>query len=200
MTLFLTLGTRLTLIYTVLAIVIMYGMIVLLPTTSRYSFPLFVVSLLCIFLLHTPPKLSHGYKIVYTHVVWLLFIFCISSSLQPIYNMNSNLFKTAFLTTTILTGLIVVASTFVTRNVLGWGWYLFWALLSLIIFRLFDTSTVGKNRVYGKITIVLFTLFIIYDVQYLNKYANSDIASLPRQSLGIFLDFVNMLTGVFSNK
>jgi hypothetical protein len=43
-------------------------------------------------------------------------------------------------------------------------------------------------------------LFIIYDVQYLNKYANSDIASLPRQSLGIFLDFVNMLTGVFSNK
>lgn len=196
----LTLGTRLTLVYTVLAIAIMYTIVCSKISLTKNSLLLFVVSILCIFSLHFSPNISHTNKTIYNHLVWLIFIYCIASSLQPIYNLNSGTFKTAFVTTIILTTLIVVASSFVTTNIQGWKTYLFWTLLSLIIFRLFDTPTVGENKMYGKITVVLFTLFIIYDVQYLNRHATSDVANLPRQSLSLFLDFINMFSGVVANK
>lgn len=97
----------------------------------------------------------------------------------------------------------------------NWGNTLMYILLTIIVIQIFDLifgdynnkSFITRNRIYGWIIIILFSGFLLYDTQKLIKegymYENlcktirqSQCVDYPRASLNLFLDIMNLFSGL----
>ena len=99
----------------------------------------------------------------------------------------------------------------------SWGTPLAYILGTVIVIECFDlifssydnSGFLTRNRIYGWIAVLLFSGFILYDTQKILK--NATITTIlcdsknqwkcsdyPSASLGLFLDMVNMFTGLTS--
>ena len=87
------------------------------------------------------------------------------------------------------------------NNMLGWGTYLFAGLIGLIVASIIGVLF-GKNKNnnvwLSRFAVLLFTLYIGYDVQVLKVHAkqcrsNPDYIS---ESINLYLDLLNLFTGV----
>jgi FtsH-binding integral membrane protein len=157
----------------------------------------FIFSLICIISVYTIRDKT------FNHIFWVLFILSVGYTLYPAYKeyKKTGILQTTIITTIVVVGVLSVYAYKTKRSFSGWGTYLFFGLLSLIIFQLVDLFinrkfTGERNKLYGYITVVLFSLFIIYDTNNLKKLAHTDTNPLyTRTSLSLFLDIINLFLG-----
>jgi len=104
-------------------------------------------------------------------------------------NINSSLIITAIIvsTLTILSQYITLDDSIIN--------YLFIGLITLIIVQLISLWFNYTSSIYSILAIILFSLFIIYDVNRLSKLT-CDNTNFIDQGLTIFLDILNMFTNV----
>ena len=111
--------------------------------------------------------------------------------------------------TLIIVGAIFVAMMFVgfadKGNMLPFGTYLFAGLLALVVSMIFTSFFIKDEKEasafklwFSRIIVVLFTLYLAYDVQVLREHAklcrvNPDYI---QESLGLYLDLINLFEGV----
>ena len=112
--------------------------------------------------------------------------------------------RTLFLATGVFVGMVLVAL-YDKNNMLGFGPYLFGALIGLIVaqlilFILTATTTIQKEQYFeGRkllsfFGVALFSLFTAYDTQVVKLHARQckKRGDYINESLGLFLDFVNL--------
>jgi len=146
------------------------------------------------------------------HIVWFVFILCMSVIIYPRYQSLSGeeLFRDVL--TVIIIFLVLTAIGFFDQNkiFISWGNYLLIGLLSLIIFELLDIilfyqTTSTRIKLYSMIGLVIFMGFILYDTQYLQIRGeeilkqcgqNVSCANYPIESLNLFLDIINLFSNV----
>lgn len=150
-------------------------------------------------------------NIIYRHIAWLVFISGIAYTLTPLLStMTEAAVSKIVLSLGLWIGILsYFAFTSDLSTFLSWGNALFYLLLGLIIFQLIDmcfgTVTEGKLKFYSMFAIALFSGFVLYDTQQIiasseliNKLCvskdQSICANYPAQSLGLFLDMINMFT------
>lgn len=166
--------------------------------TSNKLLMSFLVGIICIFTIKsTSSKLLK-------HILWLLFVLCIGIMIYPIYKKSSH---DGVLLSTIASVffLLVVLSIYVfyskRSTFASLGGYLMFGLLALIIFQLMDLlffkSSNTRIKLYGFISVLLFSGFILYDTDVLlvrsKLITNPDY---PSESMNIFLDIINLFSGM----
>jgi FtsH-binding integral membrane protein len=144
----------------------------------------------------------------FNHVVWVLFIVSSSYFLYPVYKKYaSGKLNTILISLIILTLIVIVYGSKTSKNFSGMSNYLFFGLIAFIIFQLTDSflnkeneneeSKKKKEKFYGIITVILFTLYLLYESNNLMRqsvYAPKNVL-YTRTSLGIFIDIINIFTG-----
>lgn len=152
------------------------------------------------------------YNIYISHIIWLLFIFSIAQSFLPmIYILKK---KNVFIKTLVSVVIIVLFLTIIAFNKpeyisLTWGNFLIIALIVGIVLQLVQLFTgegSSKLNLFLSYTFVLlFSLFLLYDTKIQqvkalncqNLVNNFKIyPNYPRESLGIFLDIINLFTNL----
>jgi FtsH-binding integral membrane protein len=122
---------------------------------------------------------------------------------ETLYEQNI-LARTLFLATGIFVGMVAVGI-YDKNNLLGFGPYLFGALIGLIVAQLIiiilvDTRTIEKEQYFEGRKLLsffgvgLFSLFAAYDTQVVKVHARQckKRGDYINESLGLFLDFVNL--------
>lgn len=156
----------------------------------------FIISIVCIV------SMNYTNGMLSSHLIWLLFIFCIAIIVYPMYKRSEDISLTILTTSIIVTGLLIVY--ICQSNKLDFssiGSYLTIALISMIIFKILDSlifkTTSTKLKIYGIITVVLFSTFLLYDTDRLiNRTKYIETINYPKESINIFLDILNILVGV----
>jgi len=153
---------------------------------------------------------------IFKHIFFVLFLFSISVIVLQWYKIalsNNSLYSVLLTLGLIIIALTVFAYTQPLDAFNSWGSYLMIGLCGLIIFQFFDIlfgSTEGllsRDRIYGWITVILFSGFILYDTQRIRKNAimatelcvsknQFECADYPTESLALILDFINLFAGV----
>lgn len=172
---------------------------------------IFILSFVSLFGIMLTPTHNQVLK----HIFLLLFLFSISVVIFQWYKIalqNNSLYPILLTLGIIFVTLTVYVYSQPLDAFNWWGSYLMVGLCGLILFQLFDMlfgSTEGlisRNKIYGWITIILFSGFLIYETQRIRnnallaaKYCNTnsqlDCADYPTESLGLILDFVNLFAG-----
>jgi FtsH-binding integral membrane protein len=127
--------------------------------------------------------------------------------MYPLYKktINDNTFVKVLSTVFIITLILTLFVFFSKRETFSsLGGYLLYGLLALIIFQLMDIIFLDysykKIKIYGIITVILFSGFILYDTDVLlsKSITNPDY---PVESMNLFLDILNLFSGISnSNK
>lgn len=204
--------------YIVLGLLLAYGTSVFLdnyhlinPSSIWVILIAFIVSLISMFAIFYTSNNSPAMR----HVLWLIFMVAMGTILFPIYEvnkMNNMLGKSMIITIAIVVALSIVAYTQPLGIFESWGPWLFAGLLILILVELgdliFGENTNSRFKIYSWVAIALFSGFILYDTQKLvikipeviSKCTNAlkphDCADYPLESLGIFLDVMNMYSNI----
>lgn len=140
--------------------------------------------------------------------LYILFIFLLAILFQPVFNYgkNKNILISTLITTTILflllSGLTEIFPEFIYNS---WGSYLFFGLVSLIIFRIcllfYPTIKIKKYWTYSSyIAIILFSGFILYDTKNMiirSKQCNIEYDYVDN-ILNLFLDILNIFTEILT--
>ena len=166
----------------------------------------FIVGIICII------GLQFVDNIYITHIIWLLFIVSIAFSFVPLINiLKERKVFTKTLVSVVIIVLFLTAIAFYKPEYisLSWGNFLFVALIVGIVvqlIQLFIGEPSSKFNLYLSYAFVLlFTLFLLYDTKVqqvkalycqnlVNKY--KIYPNYPRESLGIFLDIINLFTNL----
>jgi FtsH-binding integral membrane protein len=186
----LNLASRLTLAYVVIGVLLFMATVQKPIFTSAHPLGLFIAGILCIILLFRNHPTS-SFNTAINHVLWVVFILILSATLHGYARLHPTTTRRALISVSIFVVALMLLSPHL-GFVSGWGEYLFWGLIALIIARLL----VPESSLYGIFGIVLFALFVVYDTRRLQKTAIADWGLYPRQSLGLILDFVNLVTSV----
>lgn len=196
-----------TYLYVCIALVILTLSVYYLDTkkTEVYSNQLviFIFGILCIISIY-----SIDNKII-NHIFWVLFIVSMGYMLYPLYKeyKKSGIFYTTLFTTIAVTLVLSFYALKTNKNFTGWGNYLFFGLLALILFQIIDlfvnkdVVSPNRNKLYGCIGVILFSLFIVYDTNRLKLLALVDKNPLyTRTSLSLFLDIINLFVSLGRSK
>ena len=94
------------------------------------------------------------------------------------------------------------------QNMLGWGLYLSFALVALLIAMLFSALFIENpeerssiNMWLSRFSVLLFTFFIAFDVEVLKENAKAckGEPDYINESMGLYLDILNLFTGFGSS-
>lgn len=155
------------------------------------------------------------------HISLVIFLLTISVSSYEIYKVANDsgvLFKVLIALAIIVLSLSFVAYTQPLTMFDGWYPYLFVGLMGLVVVQLLDIifggeSTESRVKLYGWVTIVLFSGLLLYDTNKLRQLATVVVeqcknksqfscTDYPAETLSLFLDILNMfsgLTGIMKN-
>ncbi|MBG9693247.1 hypothetical protein ABD91_21145 [Lysinibacillus sphaericus] len=134
--------------------------------------------------------------ITYHSVPFLLGIGLWFTTTFYIDKMGAGTVLSIFIGTVVLFILLGVIGHFM-RDISGWGKYLFFALIGLILFSVlgaFIASNLFATIMAG-LGIVLFSLYTIYDFNEMAYYPISD-EEAPAVALGLYLDFINLFLDI----
>jgi len=141
-------------------------------------------------------------NIIVTHLLWLLIIGGMAIIVFP----YSNVFNKSIVVTLILMLILTyIAYSYPLNTFTSWILPLSIALFGLIIFEIINLLFGGNSKIYSIIAIFIFMGFVLYDTQNLINNFNvctmknngsSNCADYPNQSLGIFLDIINLFTNI----
>jgi FtsH-binding integral membrane protein len=151
------------------------------------------------------PGMSSNTPLKYVAAVSFAYIFGqLSGPLVERLDEQNILARTLFLTTGVFVGMVAVGI-YDKNNLLGFGPYLFGALIGLILAQitliiLVDTKTIQNEQYFeGRkllsfFGVALFSLFTAYDTQVVKLHARQckKRGDYINESLGLFLDFVNL--------
>jgi FtsH-binding integral membrane protein len=151
------------------------------------------------------PGMSSNTPLKYVAAVSFAYIIGqLSGPLVERLDEQNILARTLFLATGVFVGMVAVGI-YDKNNLLGFGPYLFGALIGLIIaqlilFILTATTTIQKEQYFeGRkllsfFGVALFSLFAAYDTQLVKLHARQckKRGDYINESLGLFLDFVNL--------
>lgn len=155
---------------------------------------------------------------VLKHILLIIFLLTLTVSAYSIYQVayDNNILSKVLITV----GVIIVAMSWIAYSqpldvFNSWGIYLFFGLLTLIIMEaldiIFNDPTNYHYKVWGWITTIMFSFFMIYDTQKLRQNAvkvlelcktqsQFECTDYPTQSLGLLLDILNLFQGVTSSQ
>lgn len=158
----------------------------------------FIFGLLCIISIYSIEN-----KLI-NHIFWVLFIVSMGYMLYPLYKeyKKTGIFYTTLITTALITLVISFYALKTNKNFSGWGKYLFFGLLAFILFQIVDlffnkNVSVERNKMYGYIGVILFSMFLLYDTNRLKLVALYDKNPMyTRTSLSLFLDIINLFTSL----
>lgn len=143
-------------------------------------------------LLFVPPKMFFTKHLLYISFIVLLGIF-----LYPYYITNKQLFHHVGGTTLLMfVVLSVIAFAYPQMISDGWGIYLFIALIGLLIARimeLFVKFDSKKSRIISYISVIVFSLYIMYDTKKIIVNAKQCVnPDYINESINLFLDSINL--------
>jgi hypothetical protein len=165
----------------------------------------FLIFLASIALIWFIPGMSSNTPLKYVAAVSFAYLIGqLSGPLVERLDEQNILARTLFLATGVFVGMVAVGI-YDKNNLLGFGPYLFGALIGLIIaqlilFILTATTTIQKEQYFeGRkllsfFGVALFSLFAAYDTQVVKLHARQckKRGDYINESLGLFLDFVNL--------
>ena len=140
------------------------------------------------------------------HTLWILFIILLGIFMYPLFKEKSDVFYHAGISTaTIVTILSVLA--FTRPDLIKDSWFmpLFIGLIALIISQILErilayngiVHETRYNKMLSYVSIVLFSLFTLYDTKQIIKNANQCVnPDYINQSLDLFLDSLNIFTAI----
>ncbi len=168
-------------------------------TKSLLFFAIAIISLFALFMI--PPD-----QVLLNHLVWLAFIISLSVSLYVIWRYSryrGTLTSTLAIVFLLVAGLTIIAHLRPEWVNLGWGSTLtvalFAGILAWLIPMLFDTGRDMTNYYKGlsAIFVFIFMILILYDTKMLRvKARNCVVPDYPADSLGLFLDIVNLFANI----
>ena len=137
------------------------------------------------------------------HILWVSFVISMAVIMYPLYKKTilDNTFIKVLSTVFIITLILTLFVFFSKRETFSsWGGYLLYGLLALIIFQLMDIIFLDysykKVKIYGMITVILFSGFILYDTDVLLSKKNIINPDYPVESMNLFLDILNLFSGI----
>jgi hypothetical protein len=150
------------------------------------------------------------------YILFIAFALLIGQSIKPLVKKledNNRLVRILLTTMGIFLGMTALGF-YDSQNILGFGPYLFMGLVGLILVNiLLYVVTTPEQRKELQINyytdlfgIVLFTIYIAYDTQIIKENARTCKSQLnrgvqpdyPKESLGLFLDVINLFTHLAS--
>lgn len=174
------------------------------PITNAAKLISFVVAIVMIFVMYAiSPQ-----QVLLNHFIWLTFIIALSVSLYGVWRYSTYrgaLTNTMLIVLLLVSGLTAVAYIKPDWIQLSWGSTLTIVLMSGIlawVVPLIFGNNVGMST-YCKLLsagfVVLFSMLILYDTKLLRvKAEQCTYPNYPLDSLGLFLDIVNLYTNVSS--
>ncbi len=172
------------------------------PITSTKTLLAFAVAMLSLFTIF----MINPRNVLFNHAVWLIFIIAISVNAYTIWRFSEYrgvLTSTLCITLLLTAGLIAVAHTRPEWVQLSWGSGLTVALLAGLfawIIPLFFTDVTKMTNYYKFLSaafVFIFMMLILYDTKLLRvKAANCTVPDYPTDSLGLFLDVINLFNNL----
>jgi len=172
------------------------------PITSTKSLLFFAIAIISLFTLF----MVNPSNVLLNHAVWLAFILSFSISVYTIwrYSEYRGIFTNSLIITFLLTaGLTIVAYVKPDWIKLSWGSVLTIALLIGLLAWIVPIffANVNEMRNYYKflsaIFIFIFMMLILYDTKMLRiKAEQCTVPDYPKDSLGLFLDIINLFSNV----
>ena len=166
----------------------------------QHLFASFIASLLIIMFINNT-------EIYGQHILWFIYILMLSLMIYPLYTktIRDGTTMTVLLTTFSIFFILSLYVYFTPEqklNILGWGKYLLFGLITLIIFQIISLFTEKcMIKTYAIVGVILFSGFILYDTNILLEKAriiteNNLVPTYPVDSLNIILDIINMFSNV----
>ena len=155
------------------------------------------------------PGMASNTPLKYVAAAILAYVFGqLSGPLVERLDEQNILARTLFLATGVFVGMVAVGI-YDKNNMLGFGPYLFGALIGLIIAQIImvilaATTTIQKEQFFegrkllSLFGVALFSLFAAYDTQIVKLHARQckKRGDYINESLGLFLDFINLFQNI----
>lgn len=151
-------------------------------------------------------------NLVMKHVWWIIFLMAVGIMIFPVYmkDIEQGTLRKIMITLMTMTVIFTLVARFIPATLaLSALNILLYCLLGLIVVQLiyfftFDPKNIEKNKEkslwISRITVVIFTLFLLFDSKLLHVMADNckkiGSANYPMASLDIFLDLLNLFTGM----
>ena len=165
---------------------------------KKYNYwVLFGLSIIIIIVLALLPGLHPGIKIVlfsgFSYIMGLIF-----STLKKVYTEGEIKLAIESVLGVFIAMFLSALSLLVVGVKFGYkfGLFLFFALLVLIIARIFTTPTKTTNKYFAVIGIIIFSLYIIYDTQSILQ--RDYIGDFITASIDYYLDIINLFLNLLS--
>ncbi len=172
------------------------------PITSTKSLLFFAIAIVALFALF----MINPRNVLLNHAIWIGFLISISMSLYTIWRYSEyrgTLTSTLIITFLLVAGLTIIAYAKPEWVKLSWGTALTGALLAGILAwlvpMLFTNPKKMTNYYKGlsAIFVFIFMMLILYDTKLLRiKAQQCTVPDYPTDSLGLFLDIINLFSNV----
>jgi FtsH-binding integral membrane protein len=167
------------------------------PITSTKTLLAFAIAMLALFSIF----MTNPINVIFNHILWLAFIIAISISVYTIWRQTEyrHIVSSTLIITLLLTvGLIAVVHINPDWVKLSWGSTLTLALLvglfAWIIPMLFF-NIANYYKLLSAVFVFIFMMLILYDTKLLRvKATECTIPNYPKDSIGLFLDVINLIT------
>jgi FtsH-binding integral membrane protein len=169
----------------------------------------FILSMISLFMVMTAG--NNKFLQYFGFVVFMLSIGILIHPYVTLLKYNGKGVK-IFLTLIAIIGILSLIAYKLPNMFIGWGTYLMFGLMSLIIIEIIDLifgsheGIRSRSKLYGWVGIILFSGFILYDSQRLLEKANvgqilseqitSKDVNYPALSLSLYLDVLNLFSSL----
>jgi FtsH-binding integral membrane protein len=159
-------------------------------------FSSFILALVLTFVLFVIPS---DYVIT-KHLVWFIYLFCLSIMLFPSRMVDNSVYKSIILTVGIFLTLTVFANVFPNLVQMSWERTLIFALLVLIIITIINGVFYNNRKLFTYISVISIGVFALFTIIDTRKLGLMDCAKPDyiENTLNLFLDTINIFVNVYS--